>query len=92
MQWCCVRQPGAFIDWGHYLFSFSGRINRAKAWLFILMAIVFEFIFIAAITAAFGLGTIANFAHNKLPPSALTGNAVAIALCGFSFSALFRLP
>lgn len=34
-----------------YLFSFSGRINRAKIWLFLLIAIVAEII--AAIVAVF---------------------------------------
>jgi len=28
------------MSWSHYLFSFQGRINRAKIWLFILIAII----------------------------------------------------
>jgi len=38
----------AILAWGltgdvmHYLFGFSGRINRAKLWLFILVALVWE--------------------------------------------------
>jgi uncharacterized membrane protein YhaH (DUF805 family) len=27
------------MDWGNYLFSFNGRTNRAKYWLFVLVAI-----------------------------------------------------
>src|SRR5262249_12503387 len=34
------------MNWGHYLFGFSGRINRAKYWLWILLY------FIAAIIVA----------------------------------------
>ena len=28
------------MDWGNFLFGFEGRINRAKAWLYVLIAIV----------------------------------------------------
>jgi uncharacterized membrane protein YhaH (DUF805 family) len=28
------------MDWTHYLFSFKGRINRAKYWLFLVVTIV----------------------------------------------------
>jgi uncharacterized membrane protein YhaH (DUF805 family) len=69
------------MNWGHYLFSFSGRINRAKAWLFILVAIGFEIIAIALIASAFGLGHIAGVIQNKEPPTALTGNVVALIMC-----------
>jgi uncharacterized membrane protein YhaH (DUF805 family) len=30
----------AHMDWTHYLFSFTGRINRAKYWLFLVITIV----------------------------------------------------
>ena len=36
----------------HYLFGFSGRINRAKIWLFLLLAVIFEIA--ALIVAMFG--------------------------------------
>ena len=29
------------MSWGHYLFSFKGRINRARYWFFILAAFIF---------------------------------------------------
>jgi uncharacterized membrane protein YhaH (DUF805 family) len=28
------------MDWGHFLFGFSGRINRAKYWLWILLYVI----------------------------------------------------
>jgi uncharacterized membrane protein YhaH (DUF805 family) len=28
------------MDWGNYLFSFEGRINRAKYWLFVLISLI----------------------------------------------------
>jgi uncharacterized membrane protein YhaH (DUF805 family) len=28
------------IDWGNLLFSFSGRVNRAKYWLMVLVALI----------------------------------------------------
>ncbi|MEI9885255.1 MAG: hypothetical protein WDN08_01950 [Rhizomicrobium sp.] len=38
---------------GHYLFSFHGRINRAKLWAFLLIVIAFEIVaIVAAIFAA----------------------------------------
>jgi uncharacterized membrane protein YhaH (DUF805 family) len=32
-----ARQEKAHMSWGHYLFGFSGRLNRAKYWLWILI-------------------------------------------------------
>lgn len=37
----------------HYLFGFSGRINRAKMWLFILVAIAWDIV--VGMVAVFGL-------------------------------------
>jgi uncharacterized membrane protein YhaH (DUF805 family) len=28
------------MNWGHYLFGFSGRINRAKYWLWVLLYLI----------------------------------------------------
>src|SRR5713226_1091938 len=28
------------MDWGHLLFGFSGRINRAKYWLWVLLYVI----------------------------------------------------
>jgi uncharacterized membrane protein YhaH (DUF805 family) len=38
------------INWGHLLFGFSGRINRAKWWLTVLVSIIISVV--AAIIAA----------------------------------------
>lgn len=32
------------MNWGHYLFGFSGRINRAKYWLWILLYLIAAFV------------------------------------------------
>jgi uncharacterized membrane protein YhaH (DUF805 family) len=69
------------MNWGHYLFSFSGRINRAKAWLFVLVAIGFGIVAFTLIASAFGLGHIANVMQRKEPPTVLSDNAVALAVC-----------
>ncbi len=37
----------------HFLFGFSGRINRAKMWLFLLVAVIWEIV--AIVVAMFGL-------------------------------------
>jgi uncharacterized membrane protein YhaH (DUF805 family) len=34
------------ISWGHLLFGFRGRINRAKWWLTVLVTIILSFVFI----------------------------------------------
>ena len=48
-----------------YLFSYDGRINRAKMWALILVAFGFEFIFGIAIQATLGFGTILNALDSK---------------------------
>jgi uncharacterized membrane protein YhaH (DUF805 family) len=37
------------MNWGHYLFGFSGRINRAKYWLWILLYLIAAIIVAAVI-------------------------------------------
>ena len=69
------------MNWGHYFFSFSGRINRAKAWLFVLVAIGFDIVAVTLIMLAFGFEHIANVMQHKEPPTVLSGNAVAVAVC-----------
>lgn len=49
----------ANIDWGNLLFSFSGRINRAKFWLAILVYIIIGIV-LAIITAIIGSPTVTN--------------------------------
>ena len=50
----------------NYLFSFDGRINRAKMWAFILVGLVAELIFGIAIQATLGFGTILEVLQEKL--------------------------
>jgi len=39
------------IDWGHLLFQFDGRINRAKFWLGVVVILIVEAIALAIIAA-----------------------------------------
>jgi len=58
----------------HYLFGFSGRINRAKMWLFFLVTIVWEIV--VALVAIFGLHwsqylqALQEFTHHRPSPFA----------------------
>jgi uncharacterized membrane protein YhaH (DUF805 family) len=49
----------ANIDWGNLLFSFSGRINRGKFWLAVLVYIIISIV-LAIITAIIGSPTVTN--------------------------------
>ena len=50
------------MDWGHLLFGFSGRINRAKIWLWILLWIIAWVIgVIAAFAVVYATGLVAVF-------------------------------
>jgi len=42
------------MDWGKYLFGFEGRINRAKIWLFVLIAIVIYVVYFILFAFVFG--------------------------------------
>jgi uncharacterized membrane protein YhaH (DUF805 family) len=42
------------MNWGSYFFSFHGRINRAKLWLFILIAIGIEIVYFILFSLLFG--------------------------------------
>ena len=64
---------------GHYLFSFSGRINRAKMWLYLLLVVLYICAAVAAVVATIGAQNIAAafqgkaefptlFANPALPP------------------------
>jgi uncharacterized membrane protein YhaH (DUF805 family) len=47
------------MDWTRYLFSFEGRINRAKYWLatlIILCWMIFVLLLLAAVATIFGIG------------------------------------
>ncbi len=40
------------MDWGNFLFSFQGRINRAKYWAFVVGSMVAAFVAIGAVFAS----------------------------------------
>jgi uncharacterized membrane protein YhaH (DUF805 family) len=42
------------MTWGQYLFSFSGRLNRARYWAFLGVSILFFIVVFAVTFAAFG--------------------------------------
>ncbi|HEV2650104.1 MAG TPA: DUF805 domain-containing protein [Rhizomicrobium sp.] len=54
----------------NYLFSFDGRINRAKMWAFILVGIVFELIFAIALQMTLGFGALFDVMQSKTTWSA----------------------
>ncbi len=59
---------------GHYLFGFSGRINRAKQWAGILVAMLFVIAFWATFGGVVGFGQIAEVFQNKISPVAFFGS------------------
>jgi uncharacterized membrane protein YhaH (DUF805 family) len=65
----------------HYLFSFSGRINRAKLWLFLLIILIVEMVGGIALVAALGPQHIADVVQRKAPLTVLTHNPAAQSLC-----------
>jgi len=58
------------MDWGHLLFGFSGRINRAKYWLWILLYLI------AAIIVGIVVYVISSPTIGNLP---IVGNLVQLA-------------
>jgi len=42
------------MNWGSYFFSFHGRINRAKLWLFIPIVIAIEIVYFILFSVLFG--------------------------------------
>jgi uncharacterized membrane protein YhaH (DUF805 family) len=61
-----------------YLFSFRGRINRAKLWLFVLVVIVVEIVLFAVFAGIFGISAFTVAAAGKNASSVLFGGMVAI--------------
>lgn len=62
----------------HYLFGFSGRINRAKMWLFILVTLAWEIVI--GLIAVFGLGW-SRYVHEVVPmsPSSIGPSSIRFA-------------
>ncbi|MEJ0042476.1 MAG: DUF805 domain-containing protein [Rhizomicrobium sp.] len=59
---------------GHYLFGYSGRINRAKQWAGLLVGIVFLCLFWALFGATVGFTAIADMMQKKTTAAALFGS------------------
>ena len=77
---------------GHYLFSFSGRINRAKQWAFVLIAIALGIIQAAFVHLTIGIPAILDVLARKQPFAALTqGNTrfSVLALCAIVLLGLY---
>src|SRR5215813_9914719 len=58
-----------YMDWGHLLFGFSGRINRAKYWLWILLYLI----------AAIIVGIVAVITSPTIGNLPIVGNLVQLA-------------
>ncbi len=52
------------MSWGNYLFSFQGRINRAKLWLFILIALGVDIVYLILFSTLVGLSALTTMSHN----------------------------
>ena len=66
------------MDWGHYLFGFHGRINRAKIWLFVLIVIGVEIVAMILFSLLFGASMMGILTAGSHPASLLAGGAMAI--------------
>jgi uncharacterized membrane protein YhaH (DUF805 family) len=53
------------MNWGHILFSFSGRINRAKWWLSVLVTIIIAIVvtIVAGVVNSDGLTALLNLVY-----------------------------
>jgi uncharacterized membrane protein YhaH (DUF805 family) len=72
---------------GQFLFSFSGRINRAKIWLFLLARIVYNIVAFSIFLSVIGFGTIMAVAEKTAPPETLT-RAIAASMAMISLFSL----
>jgi len=67
------------MNWGSYLFSFQGRINRAKLWLFILILIGIEIVYFTLFSILFGGSLLAMI---KGGPAGLAAGGASLGLAG----------
>lgn len=79
------------MNWGSYFFSFQGRINRAKLWLFILIAIGIEIVYLILFSLLFGGSMLAML---KGGPSGLMAGGASLGLsailtCGLILVLIF---
>ena len=76
---------------GHYLFSFSGRINRAKQWAFLLIVIALGILQAILVQVTVGMATIFDLLAQKLPLTALTQGNLRVFFVSWCVIALFAL-
>jgi uncharacterized membrane protein YhaH (DUF805 family) len=74
------------MSWGSYLFSFQGRINRAKLWLFILIVLGIYIAYFALFSILFG-GSI--MAMMKGGPAGLMAGGASLGLSAILTFILF---
>jgi uncharacterized membrane protein YhaH (DUF805 family) len=78
---------------GHYLFGFSGRINRAKQWAILLVGFALEIAAIIAVRLTLGGSLIADLVEQKISLGALIATPQAritgLVLCGFYIVMLY---
>ncbi len=64
-------------------FGFGGRINRAKIWAFLIVALVFEIVIVIAVQMTLGFGNILNIVQGKAAWASLGGRLpLFYAVCG----------
>lgn len=69
----------------HYLFGFGGRINRAKIWLFILIAVLF-WVAISIVIGVFAAMTFPQGAQTNLTPDQIISKLGGVFLiCGIAY-------
>jgi uncharacterized membrane protein YhaH (DUF805 family) len=71
----------------HYLFSFQGRINRAKLWAFILVGIAWEIIVVVIACFGFNLSALSVQAGQHPDPAALFAGQKAL-IAGIAIAVL----
>jgi uncharacterized membrane protein YhaH (DUF805 family) len=67
------------MNWGSYFFSFQGRINRAKLWLFIPIVIVIDIVYFILFSILFGGSILAMI---KGGPAGLMAGGASLGLAG----------
>lgn len=78
---------------GHYLFGFSGRINRAKQWAIILVGLTLEALAAVAVRLTLGGNPLADLISGKTTLAAFVATPQAhmagLILCGFYILLLY---
>jgi uncharacterized membrane protein YhaH (DUF805 family) len=68
------------MSWSHYLFSFQGRINRAKIWLFILITIIVGIVYGILFGTLVGISGITAASYSGSGGLAAAGASVLLTL------------